>query len=105
VTTINLYCRETPGLKLGPSDKGDILFSLGYATFEESDFPEWRSWIAHPGTPSIEVLDAGDSATFGGLDEFQCPDCNHPPFKSAKALNGHRLSHRPASTPVSEPKS
>jgi hypothetical protein len=101
--TINLYCRETPGLKLGPGEKGDIIFLQGYATFDEDDFPDWQTWVAHPGTPAIEVLDTGEAATFAGLDEFQCPDCEKPPFKSSKALNGHRLSHRPAGAPVSKP--
>lgn len=103
--TINLYCRETPGLKLGPSEKGDIIFDQGYASFEESDFPDWRAWVGHPGTPSIVELDSSESATDAGADKFQCPQCDHAPFKSQRSLNGHLLSHRPQAAVVSKPKS
>lgn len=96
---ITLYCPETPGLKLGPGS--EIIFTDGYAVFDSDDFPDWPVWRLHPGTPPITILDE-DAATSGD-GSFQCPKCDKPPFATQKGLNGHLLSHRPASTPVSKP--
>ncbi len=60
---ITLICDETPGLKLGPGDPGQlIVFDRGYAEFDEEEYPKWRKWVEAPGTPHIEVIEAGPPA-------------------------------------------
>lgn len=97
MSQITLACLETPNLKLGPglgtvSTPGDlIVFTNGYATFESDDYPDWVEWQLHPGSPFIEVLDAGEIAATDP-DAIVCPTCGKA-FATKKALNGHRLSH------------
>jgi hypothetical protein len=104
--TITLFCRETPGLKLGPGD--EIVFKDGYADVDTAEYPNWSDWAYHSGTPFIRVLDAGE-ATSATADSFICPTCERP-FESERALNAHLLSHRPktakpaATAPTPKPK-
>lgn len=96
---ITAYCADAQGLKLGPGITGNpaiqtpgevIVFERGYATFDEADFPLWRSWLV--GAPTIEVLDEGEVIAEGA--EFVCAVCGKA-FESKTKLNGHRMSHRP----------
>lgn len=97
MSKVTLYCEDAQGLKLGPGTgyaqvPGQlIVFFKGYASFEESDFPDWRAWAAK-GAPHIEQLEGDEvPSTFAA---FVCPTCEKG-FASQKGLNGHRLSHRP----------
>lgn len=93
---ITAYCGEAPGLKLGPglglqqTAGALIVFERGYATFDEKDFPLWRTWLV--GAPHIEVLDEGEVSA--NEAEFVCDICGRA-FVSKQKLNGHRMSHRP----------
>lgn len=98
--TISLYCPETPGLKLGP--ESELVFTDGYAQFDADDFPDWPKWVYHGGTPPIEIL-SEDAAT-SAEGSFQCPQCDKPPFATKRGLNGHLMSHRPATATVSKPR-
>lgn len=95
---ITLVCLETPGLKLGPglglqNVPGElIVFSDGYASFDEADFPQWLEWRFAVGTPFIEVLDEGEVAATPDA-EFVCPSCGKA-FATKQKLNGHRMSHK-----------
>ena len=90
MATITLYCRETPGLKLGPDSQ--IVFVDGYADVDTDALPDWAAWAFHSGSPFIRVLDA-DEATSAIADGAECPTCGKV-LKNQKALNGHLLSHR-----------
>jgi len=91
-----LYCRETPGLKLGPNGADDpdtIVFRDGWADVAEIT-PTIAEWIAHPGTPHIEIIDDAEgrvSETTVGAEV--CPECGKA-FDSKRKLQGHLLSHR-----------
>ena len=93
---ITAYCEDARGLKLGPGNGNEqvagevIVFDRGYATFEEKDFPLWRTWLV--GAPHIEVLDEGEVRA--DESEFVCPTCGRA-FESKQKLGGHRLSHVP----------
>lgn len=101
---ITAYCAEAQGLRLGPGlgntpIPGElIVFQEGYATFEESDYPNWEEW--RRGAPFIEILDsgAGEVPAIGDA-EFVCDieDGKHDgpkAFATKAALNGHKMSHR-----------
>jgi hypothetical protein len=99
VAIITAYCADAQGLKLGPGNPGTpaiqtpgevIVFDRGYATFDEKDFPLWRTWLV--GAPTIEVLDEGEVIATDA--EFVCATCGKA-FESKAKLNGHRMSHRP----------
>lgn len=97
MATITLYCREPEGLKLGPgANPGEFIpFHKGFARFEESAFPAWRTWVNHPSTPPIEILD--DDSGFVSSDTpdaLACPICDRH-FKNDFALKGHLRSHAP----------
>jgi hypothetical protein len=100
MAVITAFCEDAHSLKLGPGlglqqTKGElIVFSQGYAIFDEEDFPDWRAWAA-AGAPHIEVLEAAEigRATPGDAT-FTCDVCGKS-YASKKALNGHRMSHRP----------
>ena len=56
-----LFCKETPGLKLGPGLVGSdnvITFVKGYAELAEDDprYAEKLAWITGPGCPKVYVL-------------------------------------------------
>jgi hypothetical protein len=93
---ITAHCAEATGLKLGPGlglqqDPGNlIVFERGYATFDEKDFPLWRTWLV--GAPHIEVLDEGEVNANDA--EFVCETCGRA-FATKQKLNGHRMSHVP----------
>lgn len=95
MAVITAYCADAHGLKLGPGEglaqtPGQlIVFFRNYATFDEKDFPEWKSWLV--GAPHIEVLDEGEVRADGA--EFVCPTCGKA-FETKNKLNGHRMSHR-----------
>jgi hypothetical protein len=93
-----LYCAETPNLKLGPGTKaGDpdvIVFEDGYAEVSPDDplFKAKMSWLVHPGTPYIRILDDNEIPNTTA-DAVFCPECGKP-FATDKQLNGHLMSHR-----------
>jgi hypothetical protein len=97
MAVITAYCNDAHGLKLGPGlglqqTPGElIVFDRGYATFDEDEFPDWRSWLL--GAPHIEVLDEGEVVA-DETAEFVCATCGKA-FESKAKLNGHRMSHRP----------
>lgn len=99
MSEITVYCEDAKGLKLGPGEgltpiPGElIVFTDGYATFEESDYPEWREWQFAVGTPHLEVLSEGEVAADDAA-EFVCATCGKA-FETKNKLNGHRMSHRP----------
>jgi hypothetical protein len=120
---ITLFCEETPGLKLGPGttssfshqreNTGDwvdhqagdvIVFQDGYATFEESHFPEWADWIKTPGTPVIRIVDEGAGEATSAQGAVDCPVCGRS-FKGDFALNGHLRSHAPKGVTTTNPAS
>ena len=92
-----LYCPEPLGLTLGPSPIPEecIRFRNGFARFDDKDYPLWKTWLAAPGTPLIEVLDS-DSAQVpdGTPGSFACPVCGKA-FQTAFAQKGHLKSHAP----------
>jgi hypothetical protein len=98
MSIVTAYCDEAKGLKLGPGLGADqkagslIVFRDGYATFDSAEFPDFDKWRV--GAPTIEILDeaAGEVPAAGAA--FICSACGKA-FVSKKALNGHRLSHRP----------
>jgi hypothetical protein len=89
---ITLYCEEASELKLGPSNPPDLVFRDSFCTFEADDYPAWREWAFHPGTPRIRVLEEFETAPGAGPNS--CPVCDRS-FVSPRAVNGHLLSHRP----------
>lgn len=109
---ITLYCHEAPGLKLGPGIaihtppapddanagrvvRGHIEFVRGFATFEPADFPAWREWVEHPGTPPIEIVDDGSGFVPDGTPGAHvCGVCGRS-FAAKIALTGHLRSHAP----------
>lgn len=99
MSKITLFCRETPGLKLGPDNQ--IVFVDGYADVDTEQYPEWTDWAYHSGTPHIRVVDEGES-TSATEESVLCPVCNRP-FKTERALNGHLLSHRPKTAAPATP--
>jgi C2H2-type zinc finger protein len=92
---ITLYCQDASGLKLGPNS--EIVFYEGFATVDVEEFPEWADWAFHSGTPFIRVVDEGEATSAGS--SHVCPICNKS-FASAKALNGHLISHKPKTAPA-----
>lgn len=105
--TISLYCEETPELKLGPGTTGAwpgldgrpdrtpgnvIVFARGFAEFDEQDYPDWKAWVAAPGTPYIRVIDESTGEGLAGDAPHICL-IDGRPFKSELALNGHMRSH------------
>lgn len=92
---ITAYCEDAQGLKLGPGDGriqtpgALIVFDRHYATFDEADFPDWRSWLA--GAPNIEILSEGEVPVTDPT-AVVCPTCGKG-FASRNQLNGHRMSH------------
>jgi len=96
---VTAYCDEAKGLKLGPGlgyaqDPGKlIVFRDGYATFDLEEFPEFERWRI--GAPPIDILDesAGEIAATETA-EFVC-GVEGRAFATKRALNGHRMSHRP----------
>jgi hypothetical protein len=104
VSPITLYCPEVSELKLGPgvtaNDPDLVVFSGHYAEIRDDD-PLLKiklSWLAHPGTPFIRVLDDGEApATVGAVT---CPICAEAgttkAFATDKQLNGHLMSHKRA---------
>jgi hypothetical protein len=98
---ITAFCEDAHSLKLGPGlglqqTPGQlIVFSQGYAIFDEAEFPDWQTWLV--GAPHIDILEAGEiGRATADTAEFVCDKCSPPRgFASKKALNGHRLSHRP----------
>lgn len=109
---IVLYCQETPGLRLGPGVSlgtlpvrgeedlqaaGQIEFLAGFATFDEDTYPLWETWVRHPGTPHIEVLEAdAGQVPEGTPSAFPCPVGCGKTFATRKQLNGHLMSHKRA---------
>jgi hypothetical protein len=94
---VTLYCKEPRGLKLGPGtlDGEFIPFKDGFATFDAAQFPEWESWVNHPGTPHIEILPGNEAQVADTTpDAHVCPECGRA-FASAFALTGHLRSHAP----------
>ncbi|NJD27204.1 MAG: C2H2-type zinc finger protein [Chloroflexi bacterium] len=95
---VTLYCKETPGLKLGPGikpgDRDIIEFKDGYADLDPADpaFAEKMSWVTAPGTPPIRILDA-DEVPLNTPDAVFCPECGKP-FATDRQLNGHLIQHR-----------
>lgn len=93
-----LFCKGTPGLKLGPGLPGSdrvIMFVNGYADVDESDpfFDEKMSWLNGPGCPHIEIMEA-DEAKTTDPDAFLCPVCDKA-FVTKKARDMHQLgAHR-----------
>ena len=87
---ITLYCRETPGLKLGP--EAQIVFVDGFADVDTETYPDWEAWVHHPGTPFVRVLDAGEVTSAIALG-FTC-DVDGLSFTTEAALNAHLLTHR-----------
>lgn len=62
MTKVVLFCPEPAGLTLGPgSGEESIKFRDGFASFDSDEYPDWESWVRHPGTPHIEVLPDGSS--------------------------------------------
>jgi hypothetical protein len=111
LATITLYCGETPGLRLGPGigpavlaaqgeehlkALGQIQFSGGYAVFDPSDYPDWKKWVDHPGSPKILILDGEDGEVPSGADTFVCEICGRS-FKSVESRRGHLRVHVTAS--------
>lgn len=115
MTEINLYCAETPGLKLGPgtlnpldttsqtggtpaSSSEVIMFADGFASFDDKRFPKWREWMNHPGTPHIDVIDAAEGLVPLRDSDFACAICaqteNPKAFGTSRQLAGHMMSHR-----------
>jgi hypothetical protein len=97
MSEIILFCPEAEGLKLGPSPKpGEyIAFRDGWARFDPATFPEWETWVNHPGTPRIEVLPSDtEQVPAGAVNSFACPVCDKA-FGSNFALTGHLRSHAP----------
>lgn len=99
---VTLYCPEVSELKLGPginaTDPDIVVFAGHYAEIEPDDplLETKLSWLAHPGTPFIRVLDDDEApATVGAVT---CPICAEQgitkAFGSDKQLNGHLLHHR-----------
>jgi len=100
---VTLYCQETPELKLGPGTTGAwegrqpgdvIVFARGFAEFDAKDYPDWRAWVAHPGTPTIREIDDSTGEGLSGDDPHICP-IDGRPFKSEFALTGHMRTHAP----------
>jgi hypothetical protein len=107
---INLYCAETPGLKLGTGSAstinevpaGDVIvFRDGYAVFDADEFPDWERWVAAPGTPTIRILDEAEATSAVGAVE--CPTCGRS-FKSEFGLNSHLRTHAPKAPTTTNPR-
>jgi hypothetical protein len=97
VSEVILFCPEPTGLKLGPSaTPGEYIeFKNGWAKFDSASFPDWETWVAHPGTPRIEVLPSDTPEVPAGTeDSFTCPVCGKA-FGVQIALSGHLRSHAP----------
>jgi hypothetical protein len=76
-----LWCKETPGLKLGPGNVQDgkvIVFKNGYAEVSEDlpDFAERMSWVNTPGCPHIEIITEETAAAHlpYNPNDKQCPE-------------------------------
>lgn len=92
-----LYCGEPKGLTLGPSANPVecIHFTDGFARFDDADFPDWREWVAAPGTPEIEVLPSDTPIVpAGSAGSVDCPVCGKS-FAMKVALTGHLKTHAP----------
>ncbi len=95
---VTLYCKDTPGLHLGPGRPGSanvIDFRDGYADVDESDplYDEKMSWVNGPGCPFIRVLEIDEVPTTDP-DAPKCPACGLA-FATERKLNGHILgAHR-----------
>lgn len=90
---IVLYCQDTPELKLGPGgpvDPSTVTFRNGFAYVPELT-DELRSWINHPGTPKIEIMEEGQAPLDRDGAEI-CDRCGKA-FGTRKALGMHKLSH------------
>jgi hypothetical protein len=84
MATVILYCKDTPGLKLGPGVIGDprtgnqvIVFENGYADVAEDDplFAAKMSWLNGPGCPLIKVVDGSvDAPAPFDPRDIACPE-------------------------------
>jgi hypothetical protein len=97
MSKVLLFCRSHPFMKVGPSPKGDIIFNYGFATFESDEFPDWEKWMAHPGTPLVEVIPEDSQVPEGTPDSLECPICAETDeprsFKNKAALGSHMRAH------------
>jgi hypothetical protein len=120
--TISLFCEEAEGLKLGPGvtatvrtfqeegsteplTVGDVIvFSGGFAKFDEDEFPDWKRWVEAPGTPTIRIVneEAGE-ATERTTETVACPICGRE-LKSEFGLKSHLRTHEPKGATTSNPK-
>jgi hypothetical protein len=94
---IILYCPEVPGLTLGigATPAECITFDRGYARFDEAAYPDWRSWIAHPGSPPIEILPSdSDQVEPGTAGAFHCDACGRD-FSNKVGWLSHMRTHAP----------
>jgi len=96
MTSVTLFCAEPPQLSLGPSAvPGEcIQFKDGFAVVDTAQFPDWEQWVAHPGTPLIEVLPSDSEQVPASAGAFVCPVCTKS-FTSRIAVTGHLRSHAP----------
>lgn len=97
MSDVVLFCPDPMGLTLGPSAvPGEcIKFKDGFARFDTDEFPDWESWVRHPGTPFIEVLPEDTAMVPAGTpNAFECPVCGRA-FSHAGARAAHLKTHAP----------
>jgi hypothetical protein len=93
-----LYCKDEPGLHLGPGKPGSVNvidFKEGYAEVADDDplYEEKMSWINTSGCPFIRVLEV-DEVPVTDANAPKCPACGLA-FATDRKLNGHILgAHR-----------
>lgn len=96
MSRVVLFCPEPAGLKLGPGTlEGEfIAFKDGFASFDSEQFPEWESWVRHPGTPHIEVLPSDSEQVPTASAAFTCEVCGRG-FAVKVAYLSHLKTHAP----------
>jgi hypothetical protein len=95
--TVVLFCRDTPGLTLGPNN--EIQFRGGFAEVDESVTPGWKAWIEHAGTPFIREVKGGMPTD----NEKRCPICGDAQTDAATLTAHYGAEHPPKPVPVQPP--
>lgn len=95
-TTV-LFCRETPGLTLGPGN--EIHFINGFAEVDGAEDAPWREWVKHPGTPFIREVTGG----MPNDNEVRCPFCGDAQKDAAANVRHVGDEHPPKPVPLQPP--
>lgn len=106
---VQLYCQDTSELKLGPGNdpllnedgthrEAVISFHNHFASFDPERDPvlaDWRKWVAHPGTPTVEILEEGTAMVAADAPgAVVCELCDPPRyFANEGARRFHLKSH------------